>query len=585
MNKVIIRNGTIIDGSGRAPFVADLTYSDGIITAIGKDLDDSAHREIDATDLIVSPGFIDTHTHMDGQLFWDKEASSSAWHGCTTVITGNCGYSLAPLKDGDASYPLSLMTGVEQIPRKTLEAGVPWDWTTFGEYTKSLERSGLAVNASTYVGLPVVRHSVMGADAFEGVASEAQLDAMRTALHTALDEGALGISMNRLPIDRDDMGRTAAGLNCDWSELRSMAEVLREHPGTMVQCVPAFILPFEGFTDKDKVEQQEWIEVARAAARPMVWSPLIEIWKDAHLEYLRAAKASGVQMWGCSNAVPICVNSTFETENLFGTIPGLERIFAVGVNERIEMFKRPSFREEARKILGTEQFSAYPNRTIDEAGNTILGTPFAYRWADMWRLPPPPAAFTLSGPSVLQESRASGKHPVDVILDGAVESGLKEFLTIFPFGYSGELLASVINDPHVVLGANDTGAHIKFLSCAGSTQLLGDLVRRTGSIGLTEGVHMLTGRLAKVFGLTDRGVLRPGLASDIVIFDAAKIDSFTPYVTHDLPNGDHRFVQRATGIHSVIVNGRTIQDQGKATGELPGRYLRPSEMAARSAAA
>ena len=170
---------------------------------------------------------------------------------------------------------------------KTLEAGVPWDWATFGEYTKSLERSGLAVNASTYVGLPVVRHSVMGADAFEGVASEAQLDAMRTALHAALDEGALGISMNRLPIDRDDMGRTAAGLNCDWSELRAMAEVLREHPGTMVQCVPAFILPFEGFTDKDKVEQQEWIEVARAAGRPMVWSPLIEIWKDAHLEYLR----------------------------------------------------------------------------------------------------------------------------------------------------------------------------------------------------------------------------------------------------------------------------------------------------------
>jgi N-acyl-D-amino-acid deacylase len=574
---LLITGGMVVDGTGAPARRADVSVRAGRIVEIGKSLDGSAGERVDATDLVVAPGFIDSHTHLDGQLFWDKEASSSSWHGCTSVIFGNCGFSLAPIPDSP-EYPTSLLAGVEQIPRRVLDATVPFDWRNYQEFVASLEGSGLGVNAAGYVGYPTVRHSVMGERAFTDAATEADLSAIAAALREALSAGALGVSINRNDADHDDHGRESAGYDCDWSEIDRALSVVGEYPGTIVQAVPSWAILNEGITDAVRLEFERWVDSLRRADRRLVWGALMEPFAGPLLGLIREAAREGVSMLGAVGSIPVAGMATFETTSVFSTVEGWESVFELGRDERVRALSDPAVRERLKAACRADgTFVAYPLQTKDAAGNRVLGPVAIFSWDNVFRIAAPPAPFEI-GESVLAESQRMGSHPLDLVLDGAVASDLAEFLLMVPYGYMEDVTQSLLTDPGTVLSINDTGAHLLVMSNAGSTFLFSHWVRAKGAITLEQAVHLLTGRQAEVFGLADRGVIAAGKAADIVVFDPTTVAPLGAEYKVDIPGGGSRFVQRSRGITRVVVNGRSLLVDGKATGDLGGRYLRPADM-------
>ncbi len=579
---LLIRNGRIVDGTGSPARIADVAIAGDRIVAVEPNIAEPAAECIDAEGLIVAPGFIDSHTHMDGQLFWDRFGSSSSWHGCTTVVCGNCGFSLAPIPHGDPEYPLSLMAGVEQIPRAVLEANVPFDWDSFGGYVDSLERNGLPVNAACYVGHPLLRHAAMGERAWEREATARDLDAIEKALREALDAGALGVSFNRSPADRDDRGRATAGVDAGWEEIRRIVGVLADYPGTLVQAIPGWSLPGPSGVEtgwEDELEQ--WATATRSAGRPMVWGPLIETYDDDYLGIARRGQGEGSSMFAATGVVALSTLVTFEIENLFGTIPGWEFLFELAEPERLQALADPEVRSRLRGATGPEQFIGYPLHTVDQSGHPVPGPAIPFSWRNLYRLGTAPSRFDLEGPSLADEARLRGCHPVDVMLDGAVASRLREFVILFPYGQVPDRTLRAMRDPAAVLSRNDTGAHLAMLCNAESTQLLAQWVRERQAVSLERAIHWLTGRQADIFQLPDRGRLRARCAADIVLIDLERVGPLVPELARDLPGGSSRIVQRAAGIERVIVSGRTLLREGHPTGELPGRFLRPARAAAR----
>lgn len=578
---LLIRGGTVVDGTGRPGRVADVGIARDRIVAVEEHLAEPAAERIDATGLVVAPGFIDSHTHLDGQLFWDGEGSSSAWHGCTSVVCGNCGFTLAPIPNGDPEYPLSLMAGVEQVPRDVLEATVPFDWDSFGGYVASLERSGLPLNAACYVGYPVLRHAAMGERGLEEPAGPADLAAIERLLREALEAGALGVSFNRSPADRDDRGRATAGVDCGWDEIRRVVGVLGDHPGTLVQAIPGWSLPGpRGVNPGWEEELGHWVAATRAAGRPMVWGPMIETFDEDYLRIARKGQQQGSQMFAATGVVALSTLATFQIPNLFGTIPGWAFLFELSAEGRLKALSDPAVRARLRGATGDEKFLGYPLATEDEAGNPVPGPEIPFFWRNIYRIGAAPERLDLDGPSLADEARRDGRHPVDVLLDGAVASGLREFAIVFPYGQVPDQTLRALRDPASVLSRNDTGAHLALLCNAESSQLLAQWVRDRGALRLERAIQLLTSRQAEIFQLPDRGALLPGLAADVVLIDLDEVGPLAPDLAADIPGGGTRIVQRAEGIERVIVSGRTLLREGQPTGELPGRFLRPAEMAA-----
>ncbi len=580
---LLIRGGRVVDGTGDPARIADVGIAGDRIVAVDEHIDEPAAERVDADGLVVAPGFIDSHTHMDGQLFWDEIGSSSAWHGCTTVVCGNCGFTLAPIPRGDPEYPLSLMAGVEQIPRDVLQASVPFDWDSFAGFVASLERRGLPLNMACYVGHPVVRHAAMGERSLTEPASEADLDAIEHILREALDAGALGVSFNRSPADRDDRGRATAGVDCGWDEVRRMIGVLADYPGTLTQAIPGWSLPGPtGIASGWEEELDQWVAATRGARRPMVWGPLIETYDEDYLRIARRGRRQGARMHAATGVVALSTLATFQITNLFATIPGWEFLFELSEADRLKALAEPQVRVRLRRATGRERFVGYPLKTEDERGHPVPGPEIPFFWHNIHRVGFGTDAFDLDGPSLAEEAERERRHPVDVMLDGAVASRLREFVIVFPYGQVPDRTLRTMQDEAAVLSRNDTGAHLSLLCNAESTQLLAQWVRDREAISLERAIHLLTARQAEVFQLSDRGALRPGLAADVVLLDLERVGPQSPDLARDVPGGGTRIVQRAEGIERVIVSGRTLLREGRPSGERPGRFLRPREMAGRS---
>lgn len=575
---LIIRGGDVIDGTGAPRQRADVAVSDGLIVRIAPQIDGDAADEIDAGGLIVAPGFIDSHTHLEGQLFWDPIAGPSSRHGSTTVILGSCGLSLAPLHPDDREFGAALMSAVEQIPQSILMSQVPFDWTGFDGFMRSLEQLRTGVNVGAFVGYSVVRHAAMGERAFTDAALPEDLDLIETLLVQALDAGALGVSFNRATYDKDHHGRLMAGWDADWSEIRRAAAVVGRYPGAMLQVIPSWANLADGWSERNEAEVEAWTSILVETGCRLVWSAVSERHYAPQMEATRRVRGSGGRMTAGIHSVPLYSFATFAAPCLFASTQECRFLFDLTPTDRLAALRDPAVRERIRASMGPETFVGYPLQYVSETGEESLGIARTYSWSNIYYVGSPPERFVV-GESISEMATRLGKHPVDVVLDAALASGLQDVFVVFVYGNLPDVTEQLLMDPATVISSNDTGAHLMLMAQTQTTHLLSHWVRESGVLTMEQAVHLLTGRQASAFGIEGRGVLAEGMAADIVVFDADEVGPQAPAIAHDLPGGGSRFVCDSLGIRRVIVNGSTILRDDQPTGALPGSVVRPNDRA------
>ncbi|TMK57609.1 MAG: D-aminoacylase [Actinobacteria bacterium] len=561
MLDLLIRGGTVIDGTGAKRRRADVGVRAGHITEVGG-IDEPARRVIDAGGLVVAPGFVDIHTHYDAQLFWDPGASPSSLHGVTTVVGGNCGFTLAPLVPEDATYLMRLMARVEGMPLASLETGVPWNWTTFGEYLDRLDGT-IAVNAGFLVGHSAIRRRAMGDAAVGEPSTAAQREVMARLLHEALDAGALGFSSSQAPTHNDGEGNPVPSRAADHDELVALAAVVGEHQGTQLELILAGTIT--EFTD---VEMDLMASMSAAANRPLNWNVLGIDPRDHqrhHRQLLASTRAAerGGRVIALTVPKPPQVHVRFDTGFVLDALPGWSDIFQLPVPERMRALSEPSVRQRLR-----EGASSPP------AG----GLRRLFNWPRMQVAETGPANASLVGRTFADIGSERGQDPFDAVLDVVVSDQLRTVLLCAIGDVDDEtwrVRAELWKDPRTVVGGSDAGAHLD-VQCGAtlSSDLLGDAVRERQLLSLEEAIHELTDVPARLYGLRGRGRVLDGWCADVVVFDPERIDNGPMRTQTDLPGGASRLFADARGVEHVIVNGREIVAQGELTGAVPGTLLR-----------
>ena len=555
-----ITGGTLVDGTGGAARTGDVGVRDGRIVALG-DVSEDAPQTIDATGRIVCPGFIDVHTHYDAQVFWDGTLSPSSFHGVTSVVGGNCGFSIAPLSDTAGEYLMRMLARVEGMPLESLEAGVPWDWRSFGEYLDKLE-SRLAVNAGFMVGHSALRRVVMGERAVGHEATDAELQAMCELLATSLREGGLGFSSTVSPTHNDGDGQPVPSRHASREELIALARVVRDFPGTTLEFLPGV----SEFSDEQK---QLMTDLSLAARRPLNWNVLAPSASNgdyvaAQLSATDYARERGAEVLALTVPQAMSVRINLTSGFVFDALPNWAAFFQLPLAERKEKLRDPAYRKHLDEGANSE------------AAGLLRGLA---QWQNMRVIETAaPENKACEGKTVGEIAEAEGKAPFDALCDLAISDDLKT--SFMPPG-SGDsdadwaARASVWSDDRAVIGASDAGAHLDMIDTfALSTQVLGNGVREHGVMGLEAAVHQLTEVPARLWGLRERGRLEEGWYADITVFDPETVATGPTYTRYDLPAGAGRLYADARGVEHVIVNGVPIVAGGEATGNLPGTIFR-----------
>jgi N-acyl-D-aspartate/D-glutamate deacylase len=569
MHDLVIRNATVCDGTGADARTGDIAVDGGRISAVvapgalGSG-PKAAAREVDAAGLVAAPGFIDLHTHYDCQLFWDPTASPSPWHGVTSVVMGNCGFTIAPCRPEDRETVMQLLLFVEGMPIDTLRAGIRWSWEEFPDYLGALERQGVGPNVAAFVGMSAVRFKAMGQAAVERAANAEEIARMQSIVRDALAAGAIGWSTSLSPTHFFGDGTPAPTRLSDDAELDAMATVSREFGHGVIELAPRTLLG----TPDDKMGELELFDrLARLSGKCVSFAPLHDnpFFPGSAQSILAATRerqergAKVVAQVGCR---PLELRFDFRAPCF-----GLEN----------NSFWRPILHEplEARRAkFASEEFRARL-RGYD-AGFKALLTP---SWERMFlRVPAIDAHRRLLDVSVAELARGRGVHPVDAFLDVTLAGDLADQWGVEVLNADENGVRELISSPDAVLALSDAGAHVDTLCDQGYTSyLLGHWVRELGALRLEDAVAMLSRRPAELYGLADRGVLAAGKAADVVLFDPKTVAMRPTEVVGDLPGGQSRLVQRADGIPYVFVNGRAVVDRGEPTGALAGRVLRAGQ--------
>jgi N-acyl-D-aspartate/D-glutamate deacylase len=561
MDDLIIRNGTVVDGSGMPGFVADVAVRDGKIRAIGHSNGVGAERVIDADGLVVSPGFIDHHTHYDAQFLWDPYGASSCWHGVTTTITGNCSLTLFPCKPGDREALIGSLVRVEAISRKALEAGLTWNWQSTSDYLNVLSQR-LGINVACLVGHSAIRQWVLGEESSERTSTDAEVAQMRDLLRDALRAGAIGFSTNQSPAhSREDGRRIPSGLASD-EELVALAGVFREFNTGALEINYGNL----GITYDFDRGFRLFKGLAAASRRPIAWISIQhrwqkpEIWKQA-LVAVEQSFREGYQTYGLTSAREHVFRFSLKNAQLFDTMPNWKPLFAdPDLARRAAALRDPGVRARLR-------YDAVEDPTPSD---------FSKRWDLVYLY----EAGTeknraLEGKSVAEIAKLRGQEVLDAFLDLSLEEDLETVFKTNMIQGDPEAVAEILKSPYVLIGISDAGAHTVFDAGYGyCTELLGRWVREKGLMRLEEAVNRLTFVPASIYGLYDRGLLRPGMAADITLFDPRTVGPGEPRLVHDYPAGEGRLDQPAYGIIGTIVNGQVATWEGRPTGALPGRVLK-----------
>jgi N-acyl-D-aspartate/D-glutamate deacylase len=562
MVEYVIRGGTVVDGTGSAPQRADVGVRDGQVVAVGT-VDEKGAQELDADGLMVAPGIVDPHTHYDAQLFWDPTASPSNLHGVTTVIGGNCGFTLAPLDPSDADYIRRMMAKVEGMPLAALEQGVPWGWTSFGEYLARLE-GNLGVNAGFLVGHCALRRKVMGSDRATEVATDAEIGAMRELLAESIAAGGLGFSSSQSRTHSDGDNNPITSRYADRREMLAFCEEVGAHEGTTLEYITSGCL--DAFSDE---EVDLMVAMSVTAGRPLNWNLLtVDGRAPDKMEHQLAASSAAAKAGGRIVALTmptlVPMNMSFRNHCALFLIPGWGEVMGLPVPERIAKLRDPEVRRMLDDRAHAKEAGVF--RRLAGWGNYVIGDTYSE------------ANRGLEGRDVSAIAAERGGGAFDTLLDIVIADDLRTVLWPKPTDRDDEswaLRAKAWEDPRAMVGGSDAGAHLDRM-CGSSypTAFLGDCLRDRKLVPVERAVQMMTEQPAGLFGLRDRGRVAEGMRADLLVFDPESVGSEPARLVHDLPGGTPRLFAESTGVVRVIVNGvETIVD-GEPTGAVPGMLLR-----------
>ena len=535
----VIRNGLVVDGTGAPGRTADVGIRDGKIVALGEVAEEGA-TELDATGLVVAPGIIDPHTHYDAQLLWDATASPSNIHGVTTVIGGNCGFTLAPVKAEDHDYIRRMMAKVEGMPLVALEEGLSWDWATFGDYLARLE-GNLGVNAGFLVGHCAIRRWVMGEERAAEVADDEELAAMKKLLADSLEAGGLGFSSSQSRTHSDATGNPVSSRYADRREMLGLCEVVEQYPGTTLEFITNGCL--DTFSDE---EIALMVDMSVTAKRPLNWNVLTIDSRSPEkvarqLTVSSKAADAGGKVVALTMPTLVPMNMSFATFCALFLIPGWGDVMNLPIEERIEKLKDPAVRARLDELAHSDDAGVF--RRLSNWTNYVIGDTFSpenegLSWRDV-------------GSTVLWPKASDG--------DDA----------------SWQARVEVWNNPGAMLGGSDAGAHLDRM-CGSNypTSFLGDSLRKRKLVSLERAIQMMTEAPAKLFGLADRGRIAEGMQADLFVFDPETVGSEPATMIDDLPGGSSRLFADSIGVVRVMVNGVETVADGKPTGNLPGTLLK-----------
>ena len=547
MLDLLVKGATVVDGTGAPGRLADVAVRDGRIVEIGA-VNDRAARTIDGEGRVACPGFVDIHTHYDAQVLWDPSMTPSPLHGVTSVIGGNCGFSIAPLGPEHTGYVMRMMSRVEGMPLETLEAGPDWDWTGFGEWLARIE-GRLGLNAGFLAGHSTIRRVVMGDDAHQQ-ATEAQIGRMVQLLHQSLAAGAIGFSSSLGEAHTDYEGRPVPSRLAAPEEFLALAAAVADHEGTALEFIPAM-----GEIPAERIELMT--RMSLAAGRPLNWNLLGSLSPtqvyEQQLSSCDHARAHGAVV--VALALPDLLSMRMD---LLGALPGWAEVLALPADQR----RRACAGREVRARLRAS-------------------TPQLLEQVRSWDLVTV-AEGPLAGRTIASIAADRQTDPADALIDAVVPDALPVAM-LFPsltpdLGASPdgwETRGRVWRDDRVVLGGSDAGAHLDLMCHANyTTVVLGEMTRERGLFQLEDAVRRITDVPARLYGLRGRGRLAEGWLADITVFDPATVGSRPATARYDQPGGAMRLYAEATGVEHVVVNGRPVVSDGRLTGDLAGALLR-----------
>lgn len=563
---LVIRGGTVVDGSGAARFTADIGVRDGRIAEIGR-ITAPAARTIDADGVIVSPGFIDGHTHMDAQVAWDPLGSCSCWHGVTSVVMSNCGFALAPCRPEDRDLYARCLSAVEDIPTEAMAAGIDWTWETFPEYLATVERLPKAINYGMYIGHSALRMYAMGARAFTEKATEDEMVRMADLVKEALRAGAMGFSSSRASTHVTPDNTPVASRIAEWEEIDRIVAAMAELDAGIFQVGPDVA---SGPVHRAFLARLR--ELALAYRRPVMFGVLATKQGDDptgwayQTRYIDESVAAGGRMFG--QGTTRSINAIFSLKSYlpFDVLPAWRKVRDLPMEEQKRRLADP----EVRRELVAAESRMKPRDNVFQGGGAATTDPRKPDYANLFAL----TGVDWDDPTVEQLARARGQHPVEVMIDLSLANENQVYVQPL-VNESPDDVLGILKHDRTLATFSDSGAHVaQEMGSSLQTHLLSYWVRKRGAFTLEEAVKKITRDNALAWDLADRGLVREGYRADLVLFEEDRIRPKLPTVERDLPGGARRLVQKAEGIRATLVNGAVAFENGEATGAYAGTVLR-----------
>jgi N-acyl-D-amino-acid deacylase len=559
MHDLVIRGGTVVDGTGAAATQADVAIDGDRITAVGA-VEAQGTREIDAAGAYVTPGFVDVHTHLDAQMAWDPDATSSCWHGVTSVVLGNCGVTFAPVRKGQEQWLAELMESVEDIPAASILEGLAFDWETYGEYLGSIDALPKGVNVGGMIGHCAMRHYAMGERSLdEAPAGDDDIAIMCDLVDEAMGAGALGFSSSRTLLHTVPDGRPVPGTWADERELLAIADVLGRHGKGVYEVAPRFERPGENY--EGTRQEIHWMaEVNRRTGRPVTFGLAQsnagpELFRKI-LELVDEEAASGGELRPQTTARGIGLLFGMQHRTFFDRTPAWQALQSLPLADRLAALDDDTKRAE---LLAEAEASTPP-----------------LPWDGVYVLRPDAVDYSADPATALATQAAAHDESIPAAFIRISRETEGRALFNFPFlNQRMDAVAEMLHHPRMAIGLGDSGAHVGLIMDASlPTWFLLHWVRDNGTFTIEDAIRRMTSDTAGIFGVADRGTLRAGAFADVNVLDLDRLSLHCPEYVHDFPAGAGRYVQRAEGYRATVVNGQVFMENGNPTGVHAGRTLR-----------